>query len=253
MGVANMTSKTMNRETRIEQILDYTLGSTDASELCKRFVHGTFAWGTVHGAYLFHLDNRSNLIQIAGYGMPYIEDAAIFSIWEYSLPALSVRNKQMVTATENSRQIAALPTMLNGIPNGCLLLVLSQDSSVDEDGKKLGTLLSKLGGYFLANQMKQIASNSINRDGPAVRSTVVAAGSPEDLTTRQVQILGLMADGLTNAEIAARVLLSESTVRQETIRIYRALRVNSRIEATAKGRLIGLIPKLGFENPVNSK
>jgi DNA-binding NarL/FixJ family response regulator len=68
------------------------------------------------------------------------------------------------------------------------------------------------------------------------------------MTTRQLQILGMMAEGLTNAEIALRILLSESTVRQETIRIYRSLGVNNRADATSKGRLLGIIPKLGETN-----
>ena len=58
-----------------------------------------------------------------------------------------------------------------------------------------------------------------------------------------------MGDGLTNADIGHRVLLSESTVRQETIRIYRALGVTGRMEAVAKARSFGLIPKLSFNLP----
>jgi ATP/maltotriose-dependent transcriptional regulator MalT len=55
-----------------------------------------------------------------------------------------------------------------------------------------------------------------------------------------------MGDGMTNAEISTKVLLSESTVRQETIRIYRALAVPGRQEAVAKARALGLIQKLNF-------
>ena len=252
VAVAMMMTKTINKISRVEQILDFTLGSSDASEVCKRFVHGSYSWGTVQGAFLYHLDNRSNLIQIAGYGMPYIEDVAIFSIWEASLPAMSDREKSMVSESTKVRKVAALPTMLDGLPNGCLVLVLSPDSEVEQNGKELGPFLSKLGGYFLESQMSQANSAMAARDAAGAR-TLVTTGSPDDLTTRQVQILGLMADGLTNADIATRVLLSESTVRQETIRIYRALRVGSRIEATAKGRAIGLIPKIALENAVNKK
>ncbi len=77
--------------------------------------------------------------------------------------------------------------------------------------------------------------------GAGLNSPTVAL---EEITTRQVSILGLMADGLTNAEIAGKVLLSESTVRQETIRIYRALAVSGRLEAVAKARALGLISKI---------
>ena len=35
-----------------------------------------------------------------------------------------------------------------------------------------------------------------------------------------------MAQGLTNAQIAQELMLSESSIRQETVKIYRALGVN---------------------------
>jgi DNA-binding NarL/FixJ family response regulator len=52
-----------------------------------------------------------------------------------------------------------------------------------------------------------------------------------------------MADGLVNVEIARELMLSESTIRQETIRIYRALGVHNRTEASKKGRALGLIKR----------
>lgn len=61
------------------------------------------------------------------------------------------------------------------------------------------------------------------------------------LTARQLEILRLMAKGLTNAQIAKRVGFSESTVRQETMAIYRHFEVSGRREAiqlaTARGML----------------
>jgi DNA-binding NarL/FixJ family response regulator len=50
-----------------------------------------------------------------------------------------------------------------------------------------------------------------------------------------------MAEGLTNAQIAMQLMLSESSIRQETVKIYRALGVNSRVEASKKGQALGLI------------
>lgn len=226
---------------RVERILDYTLGSKDASELCRRFVHGTYHWGEIQGAYLFNLDSRSNLVEVAGYGMPFIEGLTEFSIWEDNVAGKAVREKQMVQISEPGRKLCALPLILDGIPNGCLLLVMTPESDVTKDGIEIGAFLSKLGGYFIK---LQLSSNASSADSMPLVSGM-PEGSPLDMTTRQVQILGMMAEGLTNAEIALRILLSESTVRQETIRIYRSLGVNSRTEATAKGRLLGIIPKLG--------
>ena len=61
------------------------------------------------------------------------------------------------------------------------------------------------------------------------------------LSERQMQILGLMAKGLTNGQIAARVGFSESTVRQETMAIYRFLNVGGRHEAVRIAGLRGML------------
>jgi DNA-binding CsgD family transcriptional regulator len=61
------------------------------------------------------------------------------------------------------------------------------------------------------------------------------------LSERQMQILALMAKGLTNGQIAARVGFSESTVRQETMAIYRFLNVGGRHEAVRIAGLRGML------------
>jgi DNA-binding CsgD family transcriptional regulator len=228
---------------RVERILDFTLGSKDASELCRRFVHGTYHWGEIQGAYLYLLDNRSNLVEVAGYGVAFIEGHNDFSIWNDNVAGKAVREKQLVQVNgAGDHKYAALPLMFDDIPNGCLVLVMTAESDVTKDGLEIGALLSKLGGYYIR---LQVANGGLGNTGSVAGfSGGTPEGSPLDMTTRQLQILGMMAEGLTNAEIALRILLSESTVRQETIRIYRSLGVNNRADATAKGRLLGIIPKI---------
>jgi PAS domain S-box-containing protein len=54
------------------------------------------------------------------------------------------------------------------------------------------------------------------------------------LTTRQVEILALVAEGLSNSEIASRLYLGESTVKWHVRKILRALRVANRAQAVAR-------------------
>jgi DNA-binding NarL/FixJ family response regulator len=53
----------------------------------------------------------------------------------------------------------------------------------------------------------------------------------EDLSTRQREILGLVAERLSNAEIAKSLYLSESTVKQHLRIAYKVLGVHNRTEA----------------------
>jgi DNA-binding NarL/FixJ family response regulator len=51
------------------------------------------------------------------------------------------------------------------------------------------------------------------------------------LSNRQREILDLVGEGLTNAEIAKRLFLTESTVKQHLRGAYKALGVSNRTEA----------------------
>ena len=74
--------------------------------------------------------------------------------------------------------------------------------------------------------------------------TTPAAGLhlAEPLSARELEVLPLIADGLTNQEIAARLYLSLHTVKAHARNIYAKLGVSSRTQAAAKGRALGLLP-----------
>ncbi len=66
-----------------------------------------------------------------------------------------------------------------------------------------------------------------------------AAPFPE-LTEREREILDLVARGLTNTEIASRLVLSPKTVRNHVSNVFGKLQVASRAEAVAQARDAGL-------------
>lgn len=63
--------------------------------------------------------------------------------------------------------------------------------------------------------------------------------SPSILTTREGQILALVADGKSNRDIAEHLLISRYTVECHITHIYRKLEVSSRTKAINEGRLRG--------------
>lgn len=72
------------------------------------------------------------------------------------------------------------------------------------------------------------------------RPQPVEEGSPR-LTPREVEILQLIAKGLTNREAAEILSLSRSTVRTHLEHVYEKLDVTNRVEAVTEGLRIGLI------------
>jgi LuxR family maltose regulon positive regulatory protein len=68
-----------------------------------------------------------------------------------------------------------------------------------------------------------------------------ASGLPEALTGRELAVLRLIADGLANPEIAARLFVSVSTVKWHINAIFGKLAVASRTQAVARARALGLL------------
>jgi len=62
------------------------------------------------------------------------------------------------------------------------------------------------------------------------------------LTAREHEILGLIAQGLSNREIGAQLFVSENTVKTHSSRLFEKLDVNRRVQAVQKGKELGLIP-----------
>lgn len=72
-------------------------------------------------------------------------------------------------------------------------------------------------------------------------SSEVKGAAPAQISPRQKTILQGMAEGMTNRQIAARICFSESTVRLESMAIYRHLGVHSRSQAVVAARAAGLL------------
>ena len=68
-----------------------------------------------------------------------------------------------------------------------------------------------------------------------------AAHSLEELTAREVEVLRLMAEGFGNKQIAARLGISDHTVKFHISSILAKLNVSSRTEAVTQGIRMGLI------------
>ncbi|MBV8991291.1 MAG: response regulator transcription factor [Solirubrobacterales bacterium] len=64
--------------------------------------------------------------------------------------------------------------------------------------------------------------------------------NPARLTARELDVLALIADGLRNSEIAARLFLSEKTVDHHISSVLRKLGVSSRTKAAAEAARLNI-------------
>lgn len=79
---------------------------------------------------------------------------------------------------------------------------------------------------------------SLQRAGPG---TATAAALIEPLSDRELEVLRLIAEGLTNREIAERLYIAVSTVKSHINNLYGKLAVNNRAHAVARAGELGLI------------
>lgn len=77
------------------------------------------------------------------------------------------------------------------------------------------------------------------RCGRAAYSWAVPLAEP--LSERELQVLRMMAGGLSNQEIAGRLFVAEGTVKKHTHNIFSKLGVRSRIQAVIWASEAGLL------------
>lgn len=140
--------------------------------------------------------------------------------------------------------IEACRQILKKSPDTRVLMVTSVvDDTVVDDAIRAGAhgyLLKEIDGRGLVNAIRDVAAGRSILD-PAVTARVirlVRSVTPERdplavLTPAERHILGLIAEGLTNKEVGAKLEISEKTVRNHIGVIFEKLHVTRRAEAAA--------------------
>ena len=81
-----------------------------------------------------------------------------------------------------------------------------------------------------------LAAFSLANETPKATAALV-----EPLSERELEVLGLMAAGASNQEIARDLVIAVSTVKKHVSHIFAKLAVDSRTRAVARARQLGLL------------
>ena len=192
--------------------------------------------------------------------------ALLAGVEDITIIAEAASGDEAVVRATNSQPDVVLMDLkmpvLNGIEAAQRIVGASPHIAVlmftmfEDDESILAAMRAGGRGYLLKGSSRREITRAIHVAaeggvifGPGVARRVLeqfASGTAQDvdlfpqLSEREREILTLIADGLTNAGIAARLGLSPRTVRNHVYSLYRKLQVHSRPEAIVQARAAGL-------------
>ena len=143
--------------------------------------------------------------------------------------------------------------LLYGLCGGVLIVVLKLieyrflviEHSVEIYGGLIALFFSVVGiwlGLKLTKEKETIVVREVpvRSSGPFIRNET--RQRELGITARELEILELIAQGLSNREIAERLFVSENTVKSHSSRLFDKLNAKRRTQAAQLGKEFGLIP-----------
>lgn len=138
---------------------------------------------------------------------------------------------KIVALTTFSTERVIVP-MLSAGASGFLVKDTSPDRILD------AARLAHEGGYVLSPRVAKELVTSV-QSGAA--SATRELGRDEELTERELEVVTLLAQGMSNAEIAAAMYVSEATVKSHLGRITAKWGVRDRIQVLIRATQLGLV------------
>lgn len=133
----------------------------------------------------------------------------------------------LLTPSMDDAVLAALRAGVSGI--------LLRECQADEFVRAIQVILD--GGGFLA---PQVVRHLVDHMSGAV-STSTGSEAAGALTRREREVLTLVADGLSNVEIGARLFVGEPTIKYHISQLLRKLNLRDRLQAAAFAYKNGLV------------
>ena len=108
---------------------------------------------------------------------------------------------------------------------------LTKDASSDDIRAAILTVAAGAAALDPAVQNHVVAALSDDARGSGLTGAATASVLPDDLTPREAEVLALIAEGLTNAEIAERLFVSPTTVKSHINHLFAKAGLRDRTQA----------------------
>jgi len=141
--------------------------------------------------------------------------------------------------------------LIYGLCGGVLIVILKLveyrflviQHSIEIYGGLIALLFAVL-GIWLGLKLTKNKETVIVREVPAPQFFTLNETRQRELgiTRRELEILELIANGLSNREIAEKLFVSENTVKTHSSRLFDKLSARRRTQAVQMGKELGLIP-----------
>jgi two-component system, NarL family, response regulator LiaR len=100
-------------------------------------------------------------------------------------------------------------------------------------------------GIWLVLKLTRRQETEVGREVPVAAQGAFASNAAKreelSITGRELEILQLIAEGLSNREIAEKLFISENTVKTHSSRLFDKLGAKRRTQAVQLGKMFGLI------------
>jgi LuxR family maltose regulon positive regulatory protein len=150
-----------------------------------------------------------------------------------ALEVLILQSLALADLGDMSRALTVLArALMLGQPEGYARVFL-------DEGLPMVKLLRHAGSHGVSPKYVAELLSKFDRE----MGTIPALHHPliEPLTERELEVLRLLADGLSNQEIARQLVIALGTAKTHTASLYRKLDVVSRTQAVARARELGLL------------
>jgi LuxR family maltose regulon positive regulatory protein len=178
------------------------------------------------------LERRLEAANTAGLWYVVIEIRVLLAL---AAPSLSEALSYLEEALKLAEPEGYIRTFVDkGDPMAALLLAVRLQRVAP---RYLAELLAAFGA-----ERRGVASQARPLPSPTERGLASSgtAGPVEPLSERELEVLQLVTEGLTNQEIAERLVITVGTVKTHVHHIYGKLNVRSRAEAAARARAVNL-------------